>query len=155
MRIEHGSPGRFRVVLEGTGLQGRIGWRGTEPGVVDEDRWGTERSDNVGDDLVERLAVGHVSTVERHGAAFVLYALDHIARRSHDVARCNCCARRGERADVLAAEAPGAAGDDGHVSVEAKQVVGGSRRGHADRLPPRDRKSTRLNSSHLGISYAV
>src|SRR5262245_63678584 len=29
------------------------------------------------------------------------------------------------------------------------------RRGRDDRRAPRDRKSTRLNSSHLGISYAV
>src|SRR2546426_2492291 len=30
-----------------------------------------------------------------------------------------------------------------------------SRRTAAERIPPRDRKSTRLNSSHLVISYAV
>src|SRR5258705_1401423 len=35
-------------------------------------------------------------------------------------------------------------------------VVGQMEHRHIDRVaPPRDRKSTRLNSSHLGISYAV
>src|SRR5258705_3439419 len=33
--------------------------------------------------------------------------------------------------------------------------VAGRRRPHVGRCPELDRKSTRLNSSHLGISYAV
>src|SRR3712207_8987125 len=53
--------------------------------------------------------------------------------------------------------APGPFGDDAiaqpHVSSEAWRC--GSRAGDRPRAPGRDRKSTRLNSSHANISYAV
>src|SRR5437899_7031579 len=42
--------------------------------------------------------------------------------------------------------------DHGRLGVRARRAHGVSRAG---RPAPRDRKSTRLNSSHLGISYAV
>src|SRR5262245_64435395 len=52
------------------------------------------------------------------------------------------------------ADALRAVGADTAVGREA---AGCRRRGRRRRCPPpqRDRKSTRLNSSHLGISYAV
>src|SRR5256885_268122 len=51
-------------------------------------------------------------------------------------------------------------GDDGHLVVEAQwpEAVHHAEGGGVARLrveSPRDRKSTRLNSSHLVISYAV
>src|SRR3712207_8228315 len=43
-------------------------------------------------------------------------------------------------------------GTDGSYTSSAGRRAGGTRLGV---LPPRDRKSTRLNSSHANISYAV
>src|SRR5262245_63659828 len=62
-----------------------------------------------------------------------------------DVARLRVERQRGAEAARLAAAAA-------RVAVGRNQPPGGARRA-AQR--PRDRKSTRLNSSHLGISYAV
>src|ERR1035441_6661420 len=55
-------------------------------------------------------------------------------------------------ATLMLAAAPSPRGSDADLSI-AGYVVGGF---HDESLPSRqDRKSTRLNSSHLGISYAV
>src|SRR5439155_17186395 len=43
---------------------------------------------------------------------------------------------------------------DGHVSIQAR-VVAAVNLAHAPRAERGDRKSTRLNSSHVAISYAV
>src|SRR5258705_2939244 len=45
--------------------------------------------------------------------------------------------------------------DAGHVLLHRQLVDHGEAAAIADDLERRDRKSTRLNSSHLGISYAV
>src|SRR5262245_66508793 len=51
----------------------------------------------------------------------------------------------------------GRGGDPGCGEVPRRRAAGGAGRGGRDAggREPRDRKSTRLNSSHLGISYAV
>src|SRR5256885_7352062 len=46
-------------------------------------------------------------------------------------------------------------GDPGHGRGRAHLLVGGDGLARGKRAPARDRKSTRLNSSHLVISYAV
>src|SRR5438067_7436588 len=51
-------------------------------------------------------------------------------------------------------------GGGGRRSLHRRRVRGGrssqeSRRGRAPRAPAADRKSTRLNSNHVSISYAV
>src|SRR2546427_8994239 len=43
----------------------------------------------------------------------------------------------------------------GHVATEIRETPRARRGAEADALPPTDRKSTRLNSSHSQISYAV
>src|SRR5262245_62768258 len=45
--------------------------------------------------------------------------------------------------------------ETGYVEGENVAIVYRLAEGRYDRLPELDRKSTRLNSSHLGISYAV
>src|SRR5256885_10500127 len=61
--------------------------------------------------------------------------------------------RRALGDDVAVVDDPDAVGED----VGLLEVLRGQEDGHAFllRQPPEDRKSTRLNSSHLVISYAV
>src|SRR5207253_10011526 len=54
-------------------------------------------------------------------------------------------------ADLVAASRPGAERDD---RVSAPVVEASTRSGRRRRTDERDRKSTRLNSSHVAISYA-
>src|SRR3712207_7483014 len=60
---------------------------------------------------------------------------------------------RGSRSSAGGGTARAAAGAEGHVHVV--QVVGGRAPAVLHALPAVDRKSTRLNSSHANISYAV
>src|SRR5690606_41539674 len=88
-------------------------------------------------------------------------------RRSSDLGGSRLCAGRGRRL-VQHAEEDG--GDQRRHEREPWEVVGAERDGagyaerneglaqscnHRSLLPPLDRKSTRLNSSHVKISYAV
>src|SRR5690349_24058719 len=57
----------------------------------------------------------------------------------------------GERGQIATAVV-GAVVDDDHFAIEAVLIEDAPRRGHA---LAEDRKSTRLNSSHVEISYAV
>src|ERR1035441_7626482 len=57
-------------------------------------------------------------------------------------------AAQGERVVVLAREG-------NHTGIAAASVTAAIHTVRACGSPRRDRKSTRLNSSHLGISYAV
>src|SRR5699024_12009486 len=82
------------------------------------------------------------------------------ARR--DVVRSVGVKQRSERLDMLAAdiEFELAATVELDVVFEAvsdgiEQALDGSKPGGFDVEPARDRKSTRLNSSHVSISYAV
>src|SRR3712207_8663797 len=60
------------------------------------------------------------------------------------------------RSDVCHAFRPIEGGHDGPVGRQGGGHHGrGARAGRATRPPLRDRKSTRLNSSHANISYAV
>src|SRR5256885_7532626 len=45
--------------------------------------------------------------------------------------------------------------EEAHVAVEEQPDIGNAVAQHRDPLRAQDRKSTRLNSSHLVISYAV
>src|SRR5438477_9022135 len=69
-------------------------------------------------------------------------------RRSSDLVR---------NAEHFAAPLAIGAGDDRRLNIEKpfslKKEVGGKSKSAAD--PEKDRKSTRLNSSHMSISYAV
>jgi hypothetical protein len=51
-------------------------------------------------------------------------------------------AGRDEGVDVLAAEPTEAAGDEGDVAVETKEIAEGIGRGQAEGLPPRDLQKT-------------
>src|SRR5439155_23505423 len=68
--------------------------------------------------------------------------------------------RRIERKRLRAAQAPGRAhhgrrGPAGEVAIRKAQPQGRDGAAEALRTGPVDRKSTRLNSSHVAISYAV
>ena len=87
MRIEHGVPRRLRVALERAGFERRVGGRGSEARVVDEDR---RRAEARGDRLrlcIDRGAIGDVDGVHRHRLSRVHEALDDRALRTGDVER--------------------------------------------------------------------
>src|SRR5258705_4963753 len=67
---------------------------------------------------------------------------------------------RSEQAGAAGGPAPGAGDGDRRGGADDEHALagmraGGGRHARVTRCQKRDRKSTRLNSSHLGISYAV
>src|SRR5690242_21347413 len=89
------------------------------------------------------LNAGEVGGTNRSGE-------EHYEDLVHEfLSHCDGIARRRAATDAADAEGPN---DDG---LPDERPGGGDRRGgHAGRDRP-DRKSTRLNSSHMSISYAV
>src|SRR5690606_14664664 len=100
----------------------------------------------------ERTPTGYRIYTEHHAAALRAY-LASVAAFGH--ARAGAVMRALHSGDLDAALA---AVDDGHVQlVRDRETLGQVRTaiGHLADQPPEDRKSTRLNSSHVKISYAV